>query len=253
MPPAPYPNRMWADSAVAFHEQPSAGDIVHRQSRMSAVKPRKGRSGPLDFVSVKHRHSVDGQLRISERQDIVYCPRWPPPLKPGLSGAMRGVSMAVPVMLFRHSAMTFNGHRIHYDHPYVTGAEGYAGLIVHGPLQATLLMQAAAEASGSPAIDIEYRGLSTLMARQPARIRRQENRFWLEKSDGLASFEARASRTYCLRIAHDPNPVKQRARQPGTERLSRRRGAGCADAELPARRSAFGLAAAVGPDGRASG
>lgn len=194
LPPVPYPNRMWAGGAVTFHAPLSAGDAVCRHSRIGAVTPRQGRSGPLVFVSVEHRHSVGGELRISERQDIVYRPAGPPPPAPVPCSAMQGAFVADPVMLFRYSAMTFNGHRIHYDYPYVTGTEGYAGLVVHGPLQATLLMHAAVEALGSPAIYLDYRGLSPLIAGQPARILRQGSRLWLEKSDGQATFEARAGR-----------------------------------------------------------
>ncbi|TJZ85491.1 FAS1-like dehydratase domain-containing protein [Paracoccus hibiscisoli] len=194
LPPVPYPNRMWAGGAVSFHAPLSAGDCVQRDSRICAVTPRQGRSGPLVFVSVEHRHSVAGQLCISERHDIVYRPAGPPPPAPGPCSAMQGAFVADPVMLFRYSAMTFNGHRIHYDHPYVTGTEGYAGLVVHGPLQATLLMHTAAKALASRAIHVEYRGLAPLIAGQAARIRQQDDRLWLEKSDGQTSFEARASR-----------------------------------------------------------
>lgn len=192
LPPVPYPNRMWAGGAVTFHAPLSVGDVVRRRSRISAITPRQGRSGPLVFVSVDHDFRVKNQRRISERQDIVYRPAGPPPPAPSPGAAAKDAFVANPVMLFRYSAMTFNGHRIHYDHPYVTGTEGYAGLVVHGPLQATLLFHAAARALGTTALHITYRGLSPLIAGQPAQIRRRDGRLWLEKPDGQASFEAHA-------------------------------------------------------------
>ena len=139
------PRRMWAGGRVSFTGVAlRAGDQVRRTSTILSVAEKAGGSGRLVFVTVKHVVEGPRGIAIEEEQDIVYrgaegaavkaadpAPAWP-------DAATRRV---VPdtVMLFRYSALTGNGHRIHYDHPYVTGVEGYPGLVVHGPLQATLM------------------------------------------------------------------------------------------------------------------
>ncbi|THT99884.1 acyl-CoA dehydrogenase [Lampropedia puyangensis] len=146
LPPVPLPRRMWAGSQLTFHAPIHAGQALARQSTIADVRLKEGRTGPLVFVKVDHALSADGQLAISERHDIVYrdmpAPDEAAPAPtPAPSGA-QWERQIVPddVLLFRYSALTFNGHRIHYDRQYVTQVEGYPGLIVHGPLLATLLM-----------------------------------------------------------------------------------------------------------------
>jgi 3-methylfumaryl-CoA hydratase len=146
LPPVPLPRRMWAGSRLAFRAPIVAGHALARRSRIADVRLKRGRTGPLVFVDVEHEVSADGKLAIVEAQDIVY--RDPP--RPG-DAAPAGVAAPadaawrrriVPdeVLLFRYSALTFNGHRIHYDRRYATAVEGYPGLVVHGPLIATLLL-----------------------------------------------------------------------------------------------------------------
>jgi 3-methylfumaryl-CoA hydratase len=146
LPPVPLPRRMWAGGRLHWHAPLKVGDAVKRTSTILSVTHKTGRTGDLLFVVVKHDiHNASG-LCVSEEHDIVYRPAAQkgelspaPILAPQKSKWQRDV---VPdaVLLFRYSALTFNGHRIHYDRSYVTEEEGYPGLVVHGPLIATLLV-----------------------------------------------------------------------------------------------------------------
>ena len=193
LPPVPFESRMWAGGALAFHAPLRAGDAVTRHSRIASVEGKEGRSGPLVFVGVEHRIVTAGRVAIEERQDLVYRPKQPlgapAPHRPGIgaSGSFTGDA----VTLFRYSALTFNGHRIHYDYPYVTEQEGYADLVVHGPLQATLLMNAIAKRSGTAAVALDYRGLSPLVAGVAVSLQEDAERLFLQTGDGRATFEAR--------------------------------------------------------------
>jgi 3-methylfumaryl-CoA hydratase len=148
MPPVPLPRRMWAGSDFAFHQPLRIGDALSRTSTIADVQEKSGRSGSLIFVKVRHeiRRNASAEVALTEHHNIVYraAPQPgdaspPPQAAPGASAWERRI---VPddVLLFRYSALTFNGHRIHYDRQYVTQTEGYPGLVVHGPLIATLLM-----------------------------------------------------------------------------------------------------------------
>ena len=148
LPPVPLPRRMWAGSRLQWNQGNSlvVGDAVKRNSRIESVKHKTGRSGDLLFVLVSHQiHNAAG-LALSEEHDIVYRtdpqPGDPMPLpQPAAKDAAWTIAVEPDdVLLFRYSALTFNGHRIHYDRRYVTEVEGYPGLIVHGPLIATLLL-----------------------------------------------------------------------------------------------------------------
>ena len=146
LPPVPLPRRMWAGGRLTFHHPLQVGDEVTRASRIADVNVKTGRSGSLVFVTVRHEISNARGVAISEEHDIVYrdapAPDAPAPA-PTAAPTGEAFSRLItpdPVLLFRYSALTFNGHRIHYDRPYVTGVEGYPGLIVHGPLIATLLL-----------------------------------------------------------------------------------------------------------------
>jgi len=146
LPPIPYPRRMWAGSRITFERPLRIGDPAIRRSEIADVTFKEGRTGKLGFVTVRHTYSDTQGAAVVEEQDIVYREPpvgenvAPPPQDPPGTPDMEREINADPVMLFRYSALTFNGHRIHYDHPYVTGVEGYPGLIVHGPLIATLLV-----------------------------------------------------------------------------------------------------------------
>jgi len=148
LPPVPLPRRMWAGSDFEFHEPLLVGDTLARTSTIVDVKEKSGRTGTLLFVRVRHeiRRNGAAQVALTEHHNIVYreAPRpgdvAPPPVAAPAEFAWRREVVADDVLLFRYSALTFNGHRIHYDRKYVTEVEGYPGLIVHGPLIATLLM-----------------------------------------------------------------------------------------------------------------
>ncbi len=146
LPPVPLPRRMWAGSRVQFYHSIRVGETISRRSVISAVNYKEGRSGSLVFVTVRHEISNPRGLALGEEQDLVYRenpkpsdPALPPKAAPGPSTWQRNVR-ADEVMLFRYSALTFNGHRIHYDRRYATTVEGYPGLVIHGPLIATLLL-----------------------------------------------------------------------------------------------------------------
>jgi 3-methylfumaryl-CoA hydratase len=157
MPPISLPRRMWAASDVIFHAPLAAGADVVRKSTITEINEKRGSSGPLVFVTLDHETWADNALAISERQSVVYreAPTVAAPALPSDDIAdlsrwpiHRNITPSEP-LLFRYSALTFNSHRIHYDQPYATGVEGYRGLVVHGPLIATLLLDLAAREFGS--------------------------------------------------------------------------------------------------------
>ncbi len=148
LPPVPLPRRMWAGSQFTFHKPLRIGDVMERTSTIHDVTEKTGRTGPLVFVKVRHeiRLSGDSDVALTEYHDIVYRESAhpgdaPPPAKAAPeTSAWQKRWVPDDVLLFRYSALTFNGHRIHYDRKYVTEVEGYPGLIVHGPMVATLLL-----------------------------------------------------------------------------------------------------------------
>lgn len=147
LPPVPLPRRMWAGSRLEFAAPLRIGEPVTRLSTIERVEQKQGRSGPLVFVTVRHEIDGAGGGRVVDRHDIVYRddprpgePRQGTPSALATQAEYRRTVVPDPVMLFRYSALTFNGHRIHYDTDYARDVEGYAGLVVHGPLLATLLL-----------------------------------------------------------------------------------------------------------------
>ena len=168
LPPVPLPRRMWAGGEVEFVEPLRVGDEMARRSTIADVTMKRGSSGLLCFVAVEHVITTARGTAIRERQDIVYreMSAAPPPalVQPAAppTAQHRVSHRADPVLLFRYSALTFNGHRIHYDRDYVTQVEGYPGLIFHGPLQAALLVEFAAKLRGAAPKKFSYRGLQPL-------------------------------------------------------------------------------------------
>lgn len=172
LPPVPLPRRMWASSSVTFHHPIAVGVAIERTSVIAGVADKKGASGRLVFVDIDHETRADGALVVSERQTIVYreaAANKPAPLaggEPELAQWQwhRAVVPTEP-LLFRYSALTFNSHRIHYDRPYATDVEAYRGLVVHGPLMATLLLDLAARELGSNNLgSFAFRGQSPAIA-----------------------------------------------------------------------------------------
>jgi 3-methylfumaryl-CoA hydratase len=170
LPPVPLPRRMWAGGELEFFDCLRVGDEMTRTSRIADVTMKTGSTGALCFVSVDHLVTTPRGTALRERQDIVYrdtssAPASAPAKTPASppSAQHRESHMADPVLLFRYSALTFNGHRIHYDRDYVTKVEGYPGLIFHGPLQATFIVELAAKLhSGAAPKKFSYRGLQPL-------------------------------------------------------------------------------------------
>jgi len=175
LPPIPQRRRMWAASRVEFLAPLHVGDAVERDSRVVSVTEKQGSTGPLVFVDVSHETRGPRGLAVREVQSLVY--RDPPPLgsppAPPLSEVRFDPSgwdahrALVPdeALLFRFSALTFNSHRIHYDRPYAEGVEGYRGLVVHGPLTASLLLDLARRELGDNALkSFTFRGVSPAIA-----------------------------------------------------------------------------------------
>jgi 3-methylfumaryl-CoA hydratase len=146
LPPIPLPRRMWAGGRFEFRRPLRVGETYTRTSRIVDVKQKEGRTGTLVFVFVRHEIGNAEGIALTEEQDLVYRaeakPGDPAPLpRPAPAGAAwERVVKPEDVLLFRYSALTFNGHRIHYDRRFATETEGYPGLVVHGPLIATLLL-----------------------------------------------------------------------------------------------------------------
>jgi 3-methylfumaryl-CoA hydratase len=149
LPPIDLPRRMWAGSRVSFPRPLPLGAAATRRSEITEVSLKEGRNGTLAFVTVRHQVSTEAGVCVDEEQDIVYRAAPAPGERPRpgepapASAAWRREMAPDPVLLFRYSALTFNGHRIHYDHKFTTEVEGYPGLVVHGPLLATLMVELA--------------------------------------------------------------------------------------------------------------
>ncbi len=230
MPPVALPRRMWAGSQFEFRAPLCVGDDVARSSTIDAVNVKEGRTGKLVFVKVRHELRTNGAAEpaIVEFHDIVYreakrpgdvepAPvKAPEPVQSDVAESgfpdsatrpLRGqraqgawVRTIVPdeVMLFRYSALTFNGHRIHYDRRYVTEVEGYAGLVVHGPLIATLLMDLLRrEMPRADVARFQFRAVRPTIEGRPMRVsgRRvgQTVKLWAQDHEGWLTMDAEAS------------------------------------------------------------
>lgn len=195
LPPLGERNRMWAGGRVRFHQPLRVGTPAQRQSTLLKIQEKQGSTGVLLFFTVQHDYLQEGRLCVSEEQDIVYRAPTPPKLggsiKPPASQWSATVEPST-VMLFRYSAVTFNGHRIHYDLDYVTQVEGYPGLVVHGPLIATCMVQACVDANPQREIaTFNYRGLRPLIAPKPFVVAGSLSddggaRLWAEQDGRLA-------------------------------------------------------------------
>jgi 3-methylfumaryl-CoA hydratase len=202
LPPVPLPRRMWAGSRLRFTRTPAIGERIVRRSLIKDVRITEGRSGALVFVTVEHQISGDAGAELTDEHDIVYrdapaAGAKPPAARAAPTGAVwRRQVTPDPVMLFRYSALTFNGHRIHYDQPYVTQVEGYPGLIVHGPLIATLLLDLFdREQPQARVAEFSFRAVSPLFDIAPffvcgAPADNQSAQLWAENASGALAMEA---------------------------------------------------------------
>lgn len=199
LPPVPLPRRMWAGGRLAWDPAHPlrVGDAVQRSSRIESVKHKAGRTGDLLFVLVRHEIANVRGLSVTEEHEIVYraaalpgdpSPS-PVPAEPG--AAWQRVIEPDDVLLFRYSALTFNGHRIHYDRRYVTEVEGYPGLIVHGPLIATLLVDLVRRnAPGAFVTSFQFKAVRPTFDLHPFRLNAQPSadgrsvRVWAQDHEG---------------------------------------------------------------------
>jgi 3-methylfumaryl-CoA hydratase len=177
LPPIPYPRRMFAGARITLHRPLRVGTPAARESTIRSVVMKAGHSGPLAFVTVGQRIVQRGELCVEEEQDIVYRASGGPvaaplaaELPPPPAGAWVRTLQPDTRLLFRFSALTFNAHRIHYDRGYASEVEGYPGLVVHGPLTATLLLQLVRHATSRPLRAFSFRGLAPLFDLGPVRL-----------------------------------------------------------------------------------
>jgi 3-methylfumaryl-CoA hydratase len=168
LPPVPLPRRMWAGSRFAFDGEPlRVGEAIRRASKIKSVEPKSGSTGSMVFVTVEHTVSGARGPSFVEEHDIVYREAAKPgekqrePRPAPADATWSKKIMADPVLLFRFSALTFNAHRIHYDHPYATKIEGYEGLVVHGPLMAVLMLDLVDRVSpGAPVSAFDFKAVN---------------------------------------------------------------------------------------------
>lgn len=209
LPPVPLPRRMWAGGQLDFSGGFRVGDIIARRSRIEAVEQKAGRSGTLVFVTVRHDYLTPRGIALSERQDIVYRdqdakaaarPETQVPASPAADAVIADHSRtidATATLLFRYSALTFNGHRIHYDLPYAINEEHYPGLVFHGPLQATFLLRLAAEISETPLRTFSYRSVAPLFAGSQISIHATGSEdgidLWVADQQGVPTMKATAA------------------------------------------------------------
>lgn len=203
LPPVPLPRRMWAGGEIEFLQPLQVGDESTRTSRIADVQVKSGSTGTLCFVSVEHSISSPRGIAIRERQDIVYremtssAPAGAKAPPPPPTAQHRETHVSDPVLLFRYSALTFNGHRIHYDRDYVTKVEGYPGLIFHGPLQAAFIIEMAAKLHGGKAPKkFTYRGLQPLFEGTEFSINANETEagmeLWTANAEGQPTMKGTA-------------------------------------------------------------
>ncbi len=206
LPPVPLPRRMWAGSQFEFRSPLRVGDAVARTSTIADVTLKEGRTGQLVFVKVRHELRCNGaaDAAIVEFHDIVYRDaRKPgdveaPPLAAATGAAWQRELVPDDVLLFRYSALTFNGHRIHYDRRYVTEVEGYPGLIVHGPLIATLLMDLLRrQAPDAELASLRFKAVRPTFDGRPMKVNGQRDgqtvKLWANDHEGWLTMDAVAT------------------------------------------------------------
>jgi 3-methylfumaryl-CoA hydratase len=206
LPPVPLPRRMWAGGRLQWHAPLAVGDAVRRVSRIESVTHKSGRSGEMIFVLVKHEVHGPNGLALTEEHDIVYRAAAQPgeaapvPTAAPADAAFSREVFTDPVLLFRYSALTFNGHRIHYDRDYVMREEGYPGLIVHGPLIATLLVDLLRrEHPARRLASFSFRAVRPTFDQHALRVsgapiegREYAFRLWAQDHEGLLTMQAEA-------------------------------------------------------------
>lgn len=179
LPPIPLPRRMWASSKVDFLRAIAVGDTIKRVSTIADIVEKQGGSGHLVFVHIDHETTAQDEIAVKERQTVVYRAPSSEPAIMRPADAELGFDdwqfhhslTPSETLLFRYSALTFNSHRIHYDAPYAMNEEGYRGLVVHGPLTATLLLDLATREYGANALkSFAFRGMSPAFVGEPLHL-----------------------------------------------------------------------------------
>jgi 3-methylfumaryl-CoA hydratase len=207
LPPVALPRRMWAGGRLAFHAPIRVGQDVVRTSTIENVVSKVGRTGPLVFVTVRHDVHADGAAApaLTEHHDIVYRAERsqdevePPPTPAPAGAPWQREIVPDDVLLFRYSALTFNGHRIHYDRRYVTEVEGYPGLVVHGPLLATLLLDLVRRnAPDAEVTGFRFRAVRPTFDLHPFRVNGEPGdggtvHLWSQDLDGFLTMDAAAT------------------------------------------------------------
>ena len=203
LPPVPLPRRMWAGGRFTFHQPLRVDDPISRTSTVQDVTVKRGRNGALCFVLVRHEIAGAGGLALVEEHDIVYrsdpqpgeAPAAPRPVRP--DGVWQRDIRPSDTLLFRYSALTFNSHRIHYDRRYVTETEGYPGLIVHGPLLATLLIDLLRRNDDRPVATFRFRAVSPVFDTAAFSLHGVPEgdgaALWVRNSSGHLAMEAEAT------------------------------------------------------------
>ncbi|QOG21999.1 MULTISPECIES: FAS1-like dehydratase domain-containing protein [Bradyrhizobium] len=202
LPPVSLPRRMWAGGRLTYHAPLTIGGEGVRESTILKVEAKSGRAGKLVFVTVSHSVTCNGTACITEEQDIVYreaaAPGSPaPPASPAPQDAAWSEEFRPDtVLLFRYSALTSNGHRIHYDQAYARAEENYPDLVVHGPLTATLLQGFAERRAGQPLKSFEFRGVSPLFVSSALKLEgkgdAQSLDLWASGANGALAMRAAA-------------------------------------------------------------
>jgi 3-methylfumaryl-CoA hydratase len=208
LPPVPLPRRMWAGSQFEFRSAVRVGDRVARTSTIDDVSIKEGRTGQLVFVKVRHelRCNDATDAALVEFHDIVYREAQraddvpPPPQAAPRGGLWMRERVPDEVLLFRYSALTFNGHRIHYDRPYASRVEGYPGLVVHGPLIATLLLELLRhERPDADLLAFRFKAMRPTFDGRPMRVHGQPTgddksvRLWATDHEGWLTMDASAT------------------------------------------------------------
>jgi 3-methylfumaryl-CoA hydratase len=201
LPAIPNSRRMWAGGSMRFLQPLLIGNQVEHRSKILSIEEKEGRSGKFLLVRVGHQISSPRGLAVDEVQNLVYLPVDAPssssvPSVPSVPSVWKEVLTTDPVLLFYFSALTMNGHRIHYDHPYTTQTEGYPGLLVHAPLTALLLLDAAQRHNAKPVTEFKYRATSPLYCGDTMTLAGNDNgtEVWCLRPDGAVAMQAQLAR-----------------------------------------------------------
>lgn len=192
------PRRMWAGGDLQFHAPLVTGIQATKVTTIKSITKKSGRTGPLAFVTLRHEISQSDTLCVTEDQDLVYRQgidlAAPKPIAPAArtDETHRQSHRFTTTELFRYSALTMNGHRIHYDENYARDAEGYSGLVVHGPLLAQYLMLMAEHHIG-PLKSFQFRATAPLMHTETAEFCINDNTLWVRAPDGRNCMHATAT------------------------------------------------------------